>query len=290
MIVFAHFANFTSVLTEHHGVIGMSGRNALSIYMLHLCGQQPLHTRVDIVHARGGLTAIPLAKVQWGGMAVASAVKLLKEDWQTNQFLASYAADACQGMLATTMSDCAISMLQQPRTPINLVAVKIMMLALFEAFSEENRTFTALQNGMTKTLQQPCFERSTLCDDLNPDGLALNAVDGASGGKTCNGRFGVLHFCPASNRQGTPLPPDVSRVPPAPLLRVWSREPRRCAPRADAPVGHRAPRPCATGTRTRARAAGATRAGSHMLHRLSPPPFPQLRPPPEVALYYSSLV
>ena len=58
----------------------------------------------------------------------------------------------------------------------------------------------------------------------------------------------------------------------------WSREPRRCAPQADGPVGHRAPRPRATGTRTRARAAGATRAGSHVLHGLSPPPFPQLRP------------
>ena len=223
MIVFAPFANFASVLTEHHGVIGMSGRNALAIYMLHLYGQQPLHTRVDIVYARAGLTAIPLATIQWGGMSVASAVKLLKDAWQINQFMASYAADACQGMLATTMSDCAISMLQQPRTPINLVAVKIMMLALFEAFSEENRTFTALQNVITKILQQPCFERSTQYDDLNPDGLALNAVERAIGSKTCrcckknlcHGRYGVLQFCPVSNRHGTPLPLDVSKVPPA---------------------------------------------------------------------------
>ena len=221
MIVFAPFANFASVLTEHHGVIGMSGRNALSIYMLHLYAQQPLHTRVDIVYARAGLTAIPLAAVKWGGMAVATAVKHLKDDWQINQFLASYAADACQGMLSTSMSDCAIGMLQQPRTPINLVAVKIMMLTLFEAIAEENRTFTALQNVITRILQQPCFEMSTMHDDLNPDGLALNAVDGASGGKTCrccrkatcDGRFGVLQLCPASHRHGTPLPSNVSGVP-----------------------------------------------------------------------------
>ena len=112
-------------------------------------------------------------------------------------------------------------MLQQPRTPINLVAVKIMMPTLFEAIAGENRTCTAFQTVITKTLWQPCFEMSTLHDDLNLDGLALNAADGASGGGTCrctcNGRHEVLHINSVSNRKGTPLPPDVSGVPPAPV-------------------------------------------------------------------------
>ena len=153
MIVLASFAPFAGFLTEHHPTIGMSGRNAISMFMLYLYSIQPLHSRVDLVYARGGKTALPLAGEKWGGMVVATAVNKLRVEWQTNQFLASAFPEAAEGFLAVTVGDCVLGMINQPVTPINPVAVKHMILALIEKLEPENRTFTALSNAITSILQ-----------------------------------------------------------------------------------------------------------------------------------------
>ena len=122
MIVFASFAPFAGFLTEHHSTIGMSGRNAISMFMLYLYSIQPLHSRVDLVYARGGKTALPLAGEKWGGMVVTTAVNKLRVKWQTNQFLAPAFPEAAEGFLAMTVGDCVLGMLNQPVTPINLAS------------------------------------------------------------------------------------------------------------------------------------------------------------------------
>ena len=96
---------------------------------------------------------MPLAGEKWGGMVVATAVNKLRVEWQINQFLASAFPGAAEGFLAMTVGDCVLGMLNQPVTPINLVAVKHMILALIEKLELENRTFTALSNAITSILQ-----------------------------------------------------------------------------------------------------------------------------------------
>ena len=126
MIVFASFvtsfAPFAGFLTEHHSTIGMWGRNAISMFMLNLYSIQPLHSRVDLVYARAGKTALPLAGEKWGGMVVTTAVNKLRVKWQTNQFLAPAFPEAAEGFLAMTVGDCVLGMLNQPVTPINLAS------------------------------------------------------------------------------------------------------------------------------------------------------------------------
>ena len=127
-----------------------------------------------------------------------------------------------------TVGDCVLGMLDQPVTPINLVAVEHMTLALIEKLEPEDRTFMALSNATTSSLQQPNFELSTSHEEINPSCHDVHAITGTGAGKrsagACRcrrtttrpgGLHGLLHFCLASNRHGAPLPPDVSHVPSA---------------------------------------------------------------------------